>query len=338
MDPFRRRIVGGALAALFGAANARAQLSGRPKRVAVFLPFAEASPGGQRMHRQVPQSLQGLGYRIGKDITISWHHVAGDLEKLPEKAAEVVTAKPDVILTQSSVATRAIATTTRTIPIVGLIDDPVREGYVAEGSNVMPVANVTGLADRYSDNWPKLLEFLRACMPGLAKFGIVSASDDANNKDTAEFLRIIEASVRRSGMEPVSGLIRRDEDVVRTFESIREQGVRAAYYALGYKVRAIPELIQGALRCQLALVALQPAPVASYGFLLAYRSSFGDYVGRQATQIDKILRGTPVSRIPFELPDQFTLGINRKTAHALKITIPQDVLLRADSVYDDWEK
>lgn len=286
--------------------------------------------------------METLGYREGRDISYEWRFAEGDYEGIPRHVAEIVRTRPDAILTQLSVMTRAFAKATTTIPIVGLIDDPVREGYTKPGS-VLPTGNVTGLADLYTQCATKLFELLKACMPGPIRLAVL-APELSTTPVITEFLIVKEAAAREAGIDTVAFRFRDRDGFVSAIKSMPARGVRAITQVGLPTGMGIAEVVQLALGQGLPVVAASPFYNARFGYLLAFRGLYGDAADvdssfrRQATQLDKVLRGTPATWIPFQMPERFVLGINRKTATALKIVIPEGVYLRAEKIYDGWDQ
>lgn len=332
MNPTRRMLIG--LAATLALPHPPfAQSRGGIKRVAILLVWRKDSAGSARVRSQLVKSMEGFGYKEGQNIAYEWRFAEDDLDRVPSLAAEVVALKPDAIVTQQAVNTHALAKATRTIPILGGIDDPIREGFAASGSAVMPRGNVTGFADRFSERWVKLFEVLKSCVPGLRRFAILAPEGAPVALD---LMRAVEAEASKLGIEAETTLFRTRDDIERAFASMPSKGVRAATANYGWTVMRPEELAELALRHRIALVG-EWTGYARHGGLLTHDADWGNVVHRQAIQLEKVLRGIPPSKIPFELPERWVLSINRKTATALKLTIPPEVYLRAEHVFEDWQ-
>jgi putative ABC transport system substrate-binding protein len=193
-----------------------------------------------------------------------------------------------------------------------------------------PTRNLTGVADRYPELAAKMMETLKAVMPGLARFAILGPG---NLPGSNEFTRYFEEAVAGVGVEPVSTFVSSREELIGAFESMPARGIGAAWHWYGNGFLDREPLAQLALAHRVALGDFVPGIVEAGG-LLSYSASLADRDRLLARQLDKILRGTPVRDVPFQLPTNLWLEINRKTAAALGLSIPAHVLVRADRVYD----
>jgi putative tryptophan/tyrosine transport system substrate-binding protein len=274
------------------------------------------------------ERLHELGWTEGRTITIEYRWAEGRNERFVEFAAEFVRLKVDVIVT-AGVAGVAVKQATSTIPIVlGVANDPVRDGLVM--SLARPGGNVTGLSVQQADSAGKRLELLRQIVPGLRRLGIL-----ANAGYPAVMLEVgeVEATARPLGIETTRMEIRRAEDIAPAFEAL-DSGVEALYVAADALTISNQSRISS-----LALSARLPSisalrKDAEAGGLISYGANVPDLFRRAGDLVDKILHGTKPADIPVEQPTKFDLVINRKTAKALGVTIPQTLLATADEVIE----
>ena len=325
----RRALAALALAALALLLRHPMARAGKPWRVGLLY-FQNESGFPQSFVR----AMTKLGYVDGKDIEYTHRRTTGSfdagLAQLAPLAAELVRSAPDAIVTDGTAATTALARATSLIPIVTNVGDPVGAGFAK--SLARPGGNVTGTALATRETYEKTFEFLKLIIPGNWTLAIVVGDLTHHLQSIA---RAVEDGARRNGI-PISRTsinFKSRGEVDRWFASMQGKGVRVV--STWTPLTGYPDDAEQALATKHGLVATPSveAEVAK-GALLAYDPSDEDMNERKASQLARILRGTPPGEIPFELPTKFRLTINLKTAKALGLTIPQDLLLRADKVYE----
>jgi len=273
------------------------------------------------------KSLVELGYTEGKNIAIEYRYADGRLEQLPDLAAEVVRLKIDVILALGLPAARAAKQATTTIPIVFTGGDPVRTGLVA--SLARPGGNVTGLSDPTVDVSTKRLELLKEVVPKVSRFAILWNPANPTNplqvKDT-------QAAAPSLGMTVYAVEVKGVDDFERAFAAIKRDGA-GALLVPGDPMFASEQkrILDFAAKNRLPSMHATPE-AAEAGALMAYGTSLADLARRAATYVDKILKGTKPADLPVEAATKFEFIINLKTAKQIGLTIPPNVLARADKV------
>ncbi len=272
--------------------------------------------------------LGQLGWIDGRTVTILYRWAEGRPDRNAEIAAEFVRLKVDVIVTAGSVVT-TMKRATSTIPIVfAVADDPVGGGLVA--SLAQPGGNVTGLSIESNDLGLKRLELLRMVVPGLRRLAILFDSDYPSALRGA---KDIEAATGPLGIEDVPLGIRRADDVARSFETL-DGHADALYVVVDNLISANrAQIISLALNARLPTI-FNTRDYAQAGGLMSYGPSFPDLFRRAAEMVDKILHGAKPRDIPVEEPTKFELVINLKTAKALGLTMPPDLLAIADEVIE----
>jgi putative tryptophan/tyrosine transport system substrate-binding protein len=274
------------------------------------------------------QGLRELGYVEGKNIVIEWRSGDGKVERIPALAAELVRLKVDVVVTAGPTATRPAKKATTTIPIVMALDtDPVGNGFVA--SLARPGGNITGLSALSPDVSGKQLELLKEIVPKLSRVSVLGHSTEPANART---LREIELAAGAFGVQ----LQLLDVLDPKDFET----GFRAAIKGRADALLLLPSPIIIDYRTQITNLALKSRLPVMYfrrefvqaGGLISYATSFTDLSHRAATYVDKILKGTKPADLPVEQPTKFELVINLKAAKQIGVTIPPNVLARADRV------
>jgi putative ABC transport system substrate-binding protein len=274
------------------------------------------------------QGLRERGYVEGKNIAIEYRYGEGKLERLAELAAELVQLKVNVIVTAGSQATRPAKEATHTIPIVMANDnDPVGSGFIA--SLAKPGGNVTGLANLTTELSGKQVELLREIRPKLSQLVVLRDLTEPGNPQ----------AVRETDLAAQAYRLQRQYLDVRVPTDI-EPALLAANKKSAEALLVLPSAVFNSHRKQIVDLALKNRwpgmyPRAEYveeGGLMTYGSSTTDLFRRAAIFVDKILKGTKPADIPVEQPVKFDLVLNLKTAKQIGLTIPPNVLARADKV------
>ncbi len=274
------------------------------------------------------QGLRELGYVEGENIVIEYRYAEGKFDRLPDLATELVRLKVDVILSTGPTATRAAKGVTTTIPIVMAQDiDPVATGVVA--SLARPGGNITGLATLAPEISGKQLELLKEVLPKLSRVAVLG---DVIRPGTPQALREINVAADASGVHLQYLEIRDPKDIEFAFQAASKERADA--------ILVLGSPVLGPRRKQVADLAVKSRLPAMYarresvedGGLMSYDVSLADLFRRAATYVDKILKGAKPADLPVEQPKKFELIINLKAANQIGLTIPPNVLVRADKV------
>ena len=276
------------------------------------------------------KGMRELGYVEGKDFVVEWRFADGNYGLLPQLAMDLVRLNVDVILTGSSPTIRAAIEATRTIPIVmGTPSDPVGAGFVASLSH--PGGNVTGMTFFVEDIISKHVEMLKKFVPKLSSFALLeNGSSSIQSKSKA----IAETAARAIGVRIVYIDARTPQDI--------EQGIAdASRKRIGGLIVSADAML-GQQRNQIASLALKhrlptitgEREYAEAGCLLSYGQTLAGNFHRAAYYVHKIMSGSLPAELPVEQPTKFALIINRRTAKALSITIPRELLLWADEMIE----
>jgi putative tryptophan/tyrosine transport system substrate-binding protein len=272
--------------------------------------------------------LRELGYVEGKNIVIEHRWAEGKVERLSELATELVRLKVDVIVTTGPTPTRSAKQATHTIPIVMAWDyDPVGNGFVA--SLARPGGNITGLSTLAPAISGKQLELLKEIVPKLSRVAVLGTSTVPGN---AEALRATEAAAAALKVQLQYLEVRNPKDIETVFQAARKGRADA--------VLALSSRILFSQRTQVADLAAKNHLPAIFGEreqveaggLMTYGVSTTDLFRRAATYVDKILKGRTPTDLPVEQPTKFEFIINLKAAKRIGLTIPPNVLARADKV------
>jgi putative ABC transport system substrate-binding protein len=272
--------------------------------------------------------LRQLGYLEGQNIQVEYRYGGGKLEHLRELAAELVSLKVDVIVAANTQSIDAARQATRTIPIVFAVTfDPVESGFVA--SLARPGGNLTGLSTVNPDAAAKRVELFKEVIPRLSRLAVLRNPTNSGS----EFPLIqTEEGAKQFGMHLQLLEARSAEDLDEIFRRASSQRaealiviVDALFIAeqrrisdLGIKYR-LPEMFD-------------TRQYVEAGGLISYGANLADLYRRAASYVDKILKGTNPADLPVEQPTKFELVINLKTAKQIGLTIPPNVLARADKV------
>jgi putative ABC transport system substrate-binding protein len=274
-------------------------------------------------------ALHELGYIEGKDIEIEHRNAEGKPQRLNELAAEMVRAKVDVIVTVDSQGTEVSAKATRTIPIVMTqIGDAVGAGIVA--SLAKPGGNVTGLTQMQPEISGKRLDLLRETFPKVSR---VTVLYDPTSRSNLLGLKEIQTAARSLGLIVQPREVRGREDVDRAFSAMaRDRGdalmtIRNPLVGGTHQKR----IVELAAKSRLPAI-YDGKDFVEVGGLMSYAANFTEMWRRAAVYVDKILKGTKPANLPVEQPTKFELVINLKTAKQIGLTIPPNVLARADNV------
>jgi len=291
--------------------------------------YLTGSPSSTPARREAfRQGLRELGYVEGKNIVIEWRYLEGKPERASELAAELVRVKVDVILAGGPASTRAAKEATVTIPIVmGFDSDPVGNGFVA--SLARPGGNITGMSTLYPEISGKQLELLKEIVPRLSRVAVLGTS---TNPGTAQVLKETELAAGAFGVQLQYLDVLGPKDIETAF--------RAASKGRADAVLVLPSSVLNSQRTQIVELAVKSRLPAIYpypeyvedGGLITYGVSFTDLFRRAATFVDKILKGRKPADLPVEQPTKFEFIINLKAAKQIGLTIPPNVLVRADKV------
>jgi putative ABC transport system substrate-binding protein len=274
------------------------------------------------------QGLRELGYVEGKNIVLEWRYAEGKTERLPDLAAELVRLKVEVIVTGGPAVNRQAKEATATIPIVMAFDnDPVGNGFAA--SLARPGGNITGLSTYYPEISGKQLELLKEIVPRLSRVAVLGNSTVPGN---AQALRETELAAGLFGVKLQYLDVRDPKDIETAFQAAIKGRANAVLVLGSQVVTSHPkQFVELAAKNQLPAIYWSPEFVEAGG-LMTYSVSITDLFRRTATYVDKILKGAKPADLPVEQPMKFDLVINLKAAKQIGLTIPPNVLARADKV------
>jgi putative ABC transport system substrate-binding protein len=307
--------------------DAGAQLPGKVQRVG-FLTGGFPGPEGFGSD-SVRRELRALGYVEGKNIAYEYRYAEGKSERSPALADELVRLKVDVIVAGGGNDTQAAKNATRTIPIVFLesVVDPIAIGLVA--SLARPGGNITGFTTIATVLAGKRLELLKEAMPKLSRVAILW---NPQAQDNVPQWKESQQVAPRLGLQLYSMAVSRPDK----YDSAFKEAINAGSGALAVTRHRLTVSYQKSI-IELAAKNLLPTihfreDFADKGGLMSYGADEIEPFRRAAAMIDKILKGAKPADLPVEQPTKFELVINLKTAKQIGLTIPPNVLARADRV------
>ncbi len=325
--PRRRKWVG--LVTLVIAFGVCSEVSAQPTKIPRIGRLSITSPPAESARMEaLSQGLRQLGYVEGKNIIIEHRSAEEKLDRLPALAAELVRLKVDVIVTAGSTPTRTAKAATFAIPIVMSNDnDPVGDGFVA--SLARPGGNITGLSNFAPELSGKRLEILREAVPKLSRVAVLGTS---TNPGQSQIIKEVDLAAKAFGVKLQTLDVLDSKDIETAFRAAskgRADGVLVLTSAV-----LVPQRVQVA---ELALKYRLPAIYSNSqyveaGGLMFYGVNVLDLDRRAATYVDKILKGRTPADLPVEQPMKFEFIVNLKAAKQIGLTVPPNVLARADRV------
>ncbi|MBI4525278.1 MAG: ABC transporter substrate-binding protein [Deltaproteobacteria bacterium] len=308
------------------AAIAEAQRPNKVYRIG-YLPrgFASLSVPDQAFRK----SLRDLGYIEGKNILLEYRYSQGDIARIPVLVRELVQRQVDVLVVASLVGIRAAKQATKAIPIVMLTSvDPVATEIV--DSLARPGGNITGLTSLSRDLSAKRVELLKEVIPGMSRFAILWDADAPGPaiafreyKSAAGAFKLHLQSVEIHGPNP---------DFPAAFQAAaKERASALVTIANPLIAKYRTQIVELTTKSRLPSLH-ESSRFVEAGGLLSYSTNEVDQFSRAATYVDKILKGAKPGDLPVEQPTKFELVINLKTAKQIGLTIPPNVLARADTV------
>src|ERR1041384_65074 len=312
---------------LFGPSSSTEAQQAKRVPVVGYVDAGSPATTGQRA-QGFTQGLNELGYVDGQNLTIEYRWADGKLDRLPAFVADVIRSRVDVILSSATPAIRIAQEQTTTIPIVMAgVTDPVGVGFVS--SLARPGGNVTGLTHLSPDLTGKRLELLKEVVPRLARAGVLW---NPSQPGQAAAFKDAQMAARGLRLTLVSLEGRNGEEIEKVLYGFAKERPQALF--------ELPDPVTFFNRQLITDFAAKYKVPAMYSFseyvdaggLISYGTSFASLFYRAATYVEKILKGAKPADLPVEQPTKFELVINLKTAKQIGLTIPPNVLARADKV------
>jgi len=292
--------------------------------------YLESSGGPNNPGPQVEafqQGLRDLGYIEGENILVEYRYAEGNLDRVPDLVAELVQFKVDVLVFGALPSIRAAKQATKTIPIVMVTTvDPVATGLI--DSLARPGGNITGLTRLTRELSGKRLELLKEVVPRMSRVGVLW---DPNAPGPIIAFKEYEAAARSLKVQLQSLEVRGpNPDFAGAFQAAAKGRVSALITVRGTVFNRYQKQIADlAIKNRLPSMC-ETSDYVEAGGLVSYSSNDADQFRRAAYYVDRILKGTKPAELPVEQPTKFEFVINLKTAKQIGVTIPPNVLARAD--------
>ena len=302
----------------------------QPKKVPGIGYLSPLSPSSESTRSEgIRLALRERGYVEGQSIAIEYRYAEGKRDRLPELAAELVRLKVDIIVVAGGDGPiRAAKNATKTIPIVmtGTGPDPVEAGFIE--SLARPGGNVTGLTNLNRELGGKRLELFKEAVPKVARVAVLY--EQGNRPSVIEVKEVLPVAARALGLTVRFWEVRAADGFDTVFAALNKDRPDGLFVTGGSLMAANQKRITSfALRSRLPSMYGNREAVDAGG-LMSYGADLTDSHRRVATYVEKILKGAKPADIPVEQPTKFEFIINLKTAKQIGLTIPPEVLARAN--------
>jgi putative tryptophan/tyrosine transport system substrate-binding protein len=305
--------------------------AGQQPKIVPRIGYLSAQEPGRDSARSeaIRLALRELGYIERQNIAIEYRYAEGKFDRLPELAAELVRLKVDIIVAAGGTTViRAATNATKTIPIVmvggGL--DPVEAGFVE--SLARPGGNVTGITNLVVELGGKRLELLKEAVPKVARVAVLY--DPAGPSNVLEVKEVLPVAARALGLTIQPWEIRGADGFEKVFSALSKQGPDGLYVPASPLMNANQKRILGLASKSRLPSVYSTREAVDAGGLMYYGADEAESYRRVAYYVDKILKGAKPADIPVEQPTKFELIINLKAAKQIGLTIPPEVLARAN--------
>ena len=302
----------------------------RVRRIGWLVGLTEQNPEAQRRNAVLVDALRELGWTVGRNLQIDYRYTTGESEHFDTQAPELIALGPDVLIANSTPATRALQQATATIPIVfALVVDPVASGLVTNLAR--PGGNATGFTNFEGGMGAKWLEFLKTVAPGISKVALIF------NPHTAPYEGILQSIEAAAPPFDIEITTRGVNDAAQL-----EAAATAAGREAGTALIVFPDIFNTAHQQEIIALATQYRLPAIYpyryyaagGGLMSYGIDTLDIFHRMAGYIDRILKGEKPGELPVQAPNKFELVINLKAAKTIGLAVPDRLLALSDEVIE----
>jgi putative ABC transport system substrate-binding protein len=318
----RRAFIAGLGVAVAWPVVARAQQQERIRRIGVLI---LGNADAESIRKEMPEGLRDSGYVEGKNVTFDFRSAEGRIDILPKLAAELVASKVDVLVAVYTPCALAAQQATHEIPIVIVSGDPIGTGLVS--SLARPSGNITGISLMAPELHGKCVEMLLNILPSAHRIAMLGNASDPSWKQILDQVQVVG---KAAGIEIAPIKIVRAEEIDAAFATMVNEGASAVVVQGSFSRQSVAEL---ALSHRLPSATV-PRSYAEVGGLMAYGSTGPEIFRQAAFFVAKILKGGKPEDMPVEQPTTFEFVINLKTAKALGITVPPQLLGLATDVIE----
>ena len=315
----------GAVAAL----PAHAQQAGSPRRVGFFYGGSRRSSRDTGRYQAFMQGMQELGYSGGKDFILIERY-SEDSALVLERAKDLLSAKPEVIVVSGGISLQALQKLGVKMPVVVAISaDPVRQGIA--DSPARPGRNFTGFSAALMEVFPRQVPLMKVALPGITRLAVLS---NPRNREHAAIERTVADAAYENGLRMQVVRVGASVELDAAFADI-ELHKPEALMILGesFYVQHFREIAAFCIRYQM-ISSYSGREYPEAGGFMSYGPNFREHYRGSARLVDKILKGAKPGELPFEQLTKAELVINRRTAKALGLEVPDQLLVRADSIID----
>jgi putative tryptophan/tyrosine transport system substrate-binding protein len=326
----RREFIAGLGGAAAWPLAAHAQQGERMRGVGALALLTEDDFNNRRFAALLRENLATAGWTEGRNLRLDFRFAANDSKLLQASAKQLVSSSPDVIVSYSAAATRALQHETQIVPIVFVyVGDPVTQGIVK--SVARPESNATGFTNLFASIAGKCVGLLKNAAPSVARIALVFNPDVYVFED---YLTQIERAAMVAAIQVIRTPVTNAGEIERAIDSFAAEPNGALMFVpppLTFSNRQLA--LQLAVKYRLP--SIYPAPsFAAEGGLMAYGPSFDDLIRGASSYVDRILRGTKVGDLPVQFPTKFQLSVNLNTAKAIGLTVSPSFLLLVDEVIE----
>jgi putative ABC transport system substrate-binding protein len=271
-------------------------------------------------------SLKSAGYEDGSNLIIDFREANGHYGSLPGLVTELIALNPDLIIAEATPAVAAAQKATSKIPIImAPASDPVGAGFVKSFTH--PGGNITGVANMFGDTTTKTLDIIRSVFPNAKKIGVLIS----NNPSHPPLLDLAVRAAATSGLLASGFVAKNPEDLENTFAQMKAANCEAVYVLADPPRPALPAI---ALKDHLPTIFQVSSYVTMYDGLMSYGPNIRSFFTMAADYAARIMKGADPKELPVEQPTTFEFIINLRTARAMGIKMPEQVLLMADQVIE----
>lgn len=297
-------------------------------RAAFLAQIARPEPFEPHIFGTLARSLRQLGYVEGRNIVLEWNFANGDVDSLPRRAGDIAARNPDIVIAAGTLAAVAMRKATATIPtIFGNVSDPVGFGLVQ--SFHRSGTNMTGVTSQLTVLMPKLVEVMLEAMPKAARLALLMNPQQVSH---AGFITSLTPMAERRQVRLMPYKAANPQEIEQAFATMAKDGVDAAVVPRdGLFIQQSRQIGELAVRHRLAVGGFDEE-LARHGALLTFGSDQHIMFRKVAEYADRVLRGAKPQDLPVEQASDYVLVVNRSVESALRVQLPQSLLVRADKV------
>ncbi len=324
----RRRLLA-SLPLLLLATRALSAANGSPVRIGwLKIQGAQHTPDQLQAFRE---GMKALGLVEGRNYMIEERYADGNGSRLQGLTTELLDAGVTIILATSQPSIAAAARVTKTVPVIGrMVDDPVADGMAQ--SLARPGGNITGIYTMTEELNPKRLSLLKEAVPAVHRVGVLLRGDFPNVKTADHDWQVAQAAARELDLSLVALNARSLEDITAALAQASASNVDGIMTFRNPAVVTYLSQIAELCAKQRLPAVFDASEYVEAGGLMSYGPNIDAVYRQLATYVQKLLRGTPASELPIEQPTTFELVINKRTADAIGVTLPTELLAQADKV------